>query len=219
MQDNESSSVVTASNKSGGKKGIIIGIIAVLVLVAGVGVGIYLVGQNQEIRNQAAKFSSCSTDACTKCILDARSDILPFYDENGWSTTCANQTKIVNNWCGPTVDPNACQTIKTGQCASACAATAAITSPTPTATAVATTTPTPTATSSSTTGPTATPGRTSTPSPTPTGSARTASPTPTNRVSVVTSDQGIPQTGTGTPVIIGMGAGILLILTAIVLAL
>lgn len=211
-------SIIANPDKKKGKTGLILGIIAVIVLIAGVGVGIYLVGQEQEIRNQAAKFKSCSQDACTKCILDARPDILPFYDENGWSTACANQTKIVNNWCGPTVDPNSCQTIKTGQCVNECAATAAQTSPSPTATATSapTSSPSPTATSSSTNAPSATPTRS--PSPTPV-STRTPTPTATNRVSVVTSEQGIPQTGTGTPFIVGGALGILLLVGAFILAL
>jgi len=217
MQDSETSSIVANPDKGKSKKGIILGIIAVLVLVAGVGVGIYLVQQNQEIRDQAAKYNICTPDKCAECILKARPDILPFYEDNGWGTGCNNQVRIVSNWCGPTVDPNACSALKSGQCASSCtAASAATATPAPTATTTAAAaTTTPTATSSSTNAPTATP------TPTATSSTRTMTPTPTatNRVSVVTTDQEIPQTGTGTPVIIGIGAGLLLLIGAVVLAL
>lgn len=81
------------------------------------------------------------------------------------------------------------------------------------------TTPTPTTTNSLSGSQTTAP--TSTPTPTATSSTQTSTPTPTStsRVSTVQTDQGIPQTGTGTPVIIGTGVGILLLMGAVILAL
>ena len=57
----------------------------------------------------------CGT-AVTQCILNARPDILPFYQGNGWNTACWNRDAIVNNWCG--IDPAGCNALKTGACAS-----------------------------------------------------------------------------------------------------
>jgi len=56
----------------------------------------------------------CGT-AVTQCILDARTDILPFYQQNGWNTSCSNRDNIVNNWCSG-LDPNSCNALKTGAC-------------------------------------------------------------------------------------------------------
>jgi hypothetical protein len=56
----------------------------------------------------------CGT-AVTQCILDARPDILPFYQSNGWSTACSNRDNIVANWCG--IDPASCNNLKNGACA------------------------------------------------------------------------------------------------------
>lgn len=56
----------------------------------------------------------CGT-ALTQCILSARTDILPFYQSNGWNTSCAYRDSIVANWCG--IDPSACYALKTGTCA------------------------------------------------------------------------------------------------------
>lgn len=56
----------------------------------------------------------CGT-AVTQCILNARPDILPFYQNNGWPTSCSNRDSIVNNWCG--IDPTACNNLKSGPCA------------------------------------------------------------------------------------------------------
>ena len=56
----------------------------------------------------------CGT-ALSQCILRARPDILPFYQGNGWNISCAYRDAIVSNWCG--IDPFACNTLKTGTCA------------------------------------------------------------------------------------------------------
>ena len=54
--------------------------------------------------------------AVTQCILNARPDILPFYQGNGWSTACSNRDAIVNDWCNG-LDPAACNALKAGTCA------------------------------------------------------------------------------------------------------
>lgn len=56
----------------------------------------------------------CGT-ALSQCILNARSDILPFYQGNGWNTACWNRDAIVANWCG--IDPAGCNALKNGSCA------------------------------------------------------------------------------------------------------
>jgi len=56
---------------------------------------------------------------CTQCVLGLRSDILPFYQQNGWDTSCGNRNAIVTNWCG--IDPGGCNAVKTGSaCRSSC---------------------------------------------------------------------------------------------------
>ena len=60
----------------------------------------------------------CGT-ACTQCILDARTDLLPFYQSSGWDTSCGNRDNIVNNWCSG-LDPTACNSLKTGACSAFC---------------------------------------------------------------------------------------------------
>jgi len=59
--------------------------------------------------------ANCGT-ALTQCILNARTDILPFYQNSGWNTSCYNRDAIVSNWCS--IDPNGCNALKTGTCAS-----------------------------------------------------------------------------------------------------
>ena len=56
----------------------------------------------------------CGT-ALTQCILSARSDILPFYQGNGWNTACWNRDAIVANWCG--IDAAGCNALRNGVCA------------------------------------------------------------------------------------------------------
>jgi hypothetical protein len=61
---------------------------------------------------------SCG-NACTACVLQQRTDILPFYQSNGWDTSCGNRNAIVTNWCG--IDPSGCASVKTGgACRSSC---------------------------------------------------------------------------------------------------
>ena len=74
----------------------------------------------------AAKNQSCASvcgggscgSSCTQCVLAERTDILPFYQANGWDTSCWNRDNIVNNWCG--IDPAGCSAVKNGPCASVC---------------------------------------------------------------------------------------------------
>jgi len=57
-------------------------------------------------------------DACTQCILNNRSDILPFYRNNGWDISCNNHNAIVSDWCS--VDDLGCRQIQNTTCSSAC---------------------------------------------------------------------------------------------------
>lgn len=163
--------------------------------------------ESQDITSQAASQKVCSGDACSDCILNLRSDILPFYKSNGWKIDCANQVKVVNNWCGPTVDPKGCLAIKENQCAKECGVVAA--TPTPTKAVTPTPTPTnkPTPTPTSTPRPTPTPTRSPTPTPTrrptptPTKKLTNITPTPTKRI---TAGVGGAGKVTPTPVVVGI---------------
>ncbi|XXX81278.1 hypothetical protein WMF30_21190 [Sorangium sp. So ce134] len=61
---------------------------------------------------------SCG-NACTACVLQQRTDILPFYQGNGWDTSCGNRNAVVTNWCS--LDPSGCAAVKSGNaCRAAC---------------------------------------------------------------------------------------------------
>lgn len=62
--------------------------------------------------------SAACGSACTRCVLNTRTDILPFYQSNGWDTSCGNRDAVVNDWCN--IDPAGCIGVKTGSCASVC---------------------------------------------------------------------------------------------------
>lgn len=62
----------------------------------------------------------CSDNACTNCILNTETSILNHYKDNDWDTSCSNQTNIINNWCGATVNPTRCTQIKNYECKSQC---------------------------------------------------------------------------------------------------
>jgi hypothetical protein len=79
--------------------------------------GVAFFGENQKWTVHVGT-AFCGT-ACTQCILDARPDILPFYAASGWNTSCGNRDAIVNNWCSG-LDPNACNSLKSGQCSAFC---------------------------------------------------------------------------------------------------
>lgn len=70
-----------------------------------------------DVLTREATSSSCGS-SCTVCILNARPDILPFYQANGWDTSCGNRDNIVNNWCG--IDPAGCNAVKNGICSAQC---------------------------------------------------------------------------------------------------
>jgi hypothetical protein len=55
--------------------------------------------------------------ALTQCILRMRTDVLPFYQANGWDTSCSNRNAIVNNWCGQVDSDGSCAALKAGTCA------------------------------------------------------------------------------------------------------
>lgn len=58
--------------------------------------------------------------ACAQCVLAARTDVLPFYQRNGWDTSCGNRDAILANWCS--IDPSGCASVKNGTCAASCGA-------------------------------------------------------------------------------------------------
>ncbi|MBI2020253.1 IPT/TIG domain-containing protein [Candidatus Daviesbacteria bacterium] len=60
------------------------------------------------------------TDACASCIVGQRSDLRTFYNDNGHSA--CSSVQIVNDWCNG-VDPNSCNSVKSGACASSCGGT------------------------------------------------------------------------------------------------
>ncbi len=60
----------------------------------------------------------CSPHQCSSCVLNNRSDILPFYESRGWDVSCENQQAIIDNWC--TLDPTACNNLKSNECALSC---------------------------------------------------------------------------------------------------
>ena len=59
-----------------------------------------------------------AANACTACVLQNRTDILPFYQSSGWDTSCGNRNAIVANWCS--IDPAGCANMRTGSCRSSC---------------------------------------------------------------------------------------------------
>jgi hypothetical protein len=67
--------------------------------------------------SECASTTFCGT-LCSQCIFGNRSDLVPFYKQNGWSIQCNNLDNIINNWCG--IDPTACSGLKTGSCAAVC---------------------------------------------------------------------------------------------------
>jgi murein DD-endopeptidase MepM/ murein hydrolase activator NlpD len=61
---------------------------------------------------------SCG-NACTACVLQQRTDLLPFYQSNGWDTSCGNRNAIVANWCS--IDSTSCANVETSSaCRSSC---------------------------------------------------------------------------------------------------
>lgn len=62
--------------------------------------------------------SDCAS-SCSQCIFDARPDILPFYQMNGWNISCSNRDNILNNWCLG-LDFTTCSRLKAGVCKVEC---------------------------------------------------------------------------------------------------
>ena len=56
--------------------------------------------------------------ACTHCILDERTDILPAFSSWGWDTSCGNRNAVVDEWCK--IDPAGCSQVKTSRCSLKC---------------------------------------------------------------------------------------------------
>ncbi len=69
------------------------------------------------VADHCAPGATCGS-TCTQCVLSNRTDILPFYQSNGWDTSCGNHDSIVSNWCS--IDPAGCSAVKAGACASSC---------------------------------------------------------------------------------------------------
>jgi len=189
----------TSSSKKGGKRGLIIGAIIVLFLAISIPAGVYLVKQQQDIREKAADALVCP--AVEACPVSGEPGLLKscYSVANGEASrdiscaTIANVGTIAfcgsSSFCCPSL--GAAWTTDLALCSS----------PTPTATPVITPTPTDTATGSAT--PVAT--ATATVSATPTTTA-TASAVP------------IPVTGINWPTVVGAGVGILVIIGSILLA-
>ncbi len=83
---------------------------------------------------------------CTVCILEKRTDILPFYQSRGWDTSCNNRDAIIDNWC--IISPVDCPNAKRDLCGNVCGSTSTTAPPSTTTTSTTTTS---TATTSTTT--------------------------------------------------------------------
>jgi hypothetical protein len=186
--------VTTSKSTKGGKRGLIIGTAIVAFLAISIAAGVYLVGQQQDIREKAESALTCpSVEACPvtgqptllkSCYATASGGAAR---EISCSTIASVGTTAFcgsSRFCCPSL--GASWTTDMGLCST--------TSPTPTLTA----TPTASATSS------ATPRLTATSSARPTATA-TGSAVP------------IPVTGTNWPTLVGAGLGILVIVGSILL--
>ncbi|WP_158624991.1 M23 family metallopeptidase [Corallococcus terminator] len=71
--------------------------------------------------NTVTKTPACDAQSqCAQCILSVRNDILTHYQSAGWNTQCQNWDAIVNNWCGPSMEPSACAALRGNQCDTLC---------------------------------------------------------------------------------------------------
>jgi hypothetical protein len=93
-----------------------------LMMVAAVAAGVALAcgsqGASEGAESGGTEAAATCGSTCTACVLGVRTDILPFYQRNGWDTGCGNRDAIVANWCG--IDPSGCNAVKTGACAASC---------------------------------------------------------------------------------------------------
>lgn len=204
-QGNQSSFNVVTTTKSGKneKKGLIIGAIVVAVLAISIPVGVYLVKQQQDIREKAQEALACpAAEACPaageptllmSCYSLANGEAPDEVSCSTISNVGAITTCGGNRYCCPSLGSP--WTTNVDLCAAI--------SPTPTSTASITAiTPTSTATASATL--TATASATAKATSTATSSATTAP---------------IPVTGTNWPTVLGVGVGILVIVGSVLLVL
>jgi hypothetical protein len=70
--------------------------------------------------NLAEPQRPCFCPDCARCVFDARPDILPAFQGWGWDTSPGNWSAILNEWCGPTMDPSSCAAVRLGTCQSSC---------------------------------------------------------------------------------------------------
>ncbi len=205
-------------------------IIGVFVLVIGVGAGIYLVDQNQNINEKAANYGRCNeagAEACPGSDGVLRNCHPPEADNTPVLSLCNEKGRIefcgTRNYCCPSVGGT--WTSNMTACATPTPAPTGTPSPTPVPTASPTVRPTATARPTATTRPTgtaiatATTRPTATTKPTTTAATKTATPTTTNIAEATATAVPVPVTGASWPTIIGGGFGILMIGLSIMLAL
>ena len=211
--------VVTSSKKGKmGKKGVIIGVLVVVLLGLGIFFGVRLVQQNQEIREKAEVASCPGAEACPAAGQPnlLRNCTPPEVDNSPAESLCNTVGRIES--CGGT--QYCCPTVGGSWTTNMVACQA---SPTPTATATVAPTPTPTATSSTT--PTGSPSGSPTIAPlvsqsaTPTSTAKATSTGLSLAATATPTNAPIPATGTSWPTIVGAGLGILVIVGSVLLAL
>ncbi len=221
--------IVGLSNGGSKKKAnwkIIGAIIGIIVLSVGVIAGIFLVRQQQDIREKAS--GDCDNPA--SIVQCPRSDGAivtcnpPDRNNNAQIQLCNSTGRVemcgvgsnVKQYCCPA--PGAAWTLDMTACAVAPTNTPTATptrTPTATPTATPTRTPTPTATSTGTGGSkTATP--TATPTRTPTATSKA---TGTAKSTATATAFPVPETGASWPTILGTGFGIIMILVSLGLAL
>jgi hypothetical protein len=196
--------VTTSKSNKGGKTALIIGAIVVLFLAISIPAGVYLVKQQQNIKEKAASALVCpAAEACpvsgqTTLLRSCYSSTTGDAPQEISCSTIANVGTTAlcgaSKYCCPSL--GAAWTTDLTLCATP--------SPTPTLT------PTPTATATSS----ATPTGTATGSATPTSTVK-ATATATSSATAVP----IPVTGTNWPTVVGAGVGILIIVGSILLVL
>lgn len=221
-QNNLSNFNVVTSGKSdkSGKKALIIGAIIVIFLAISIPAGVYLVKQQQDIKEKAQEALVCpAAEACPVAgdptLLKSCYSVVTGGDPVGYScSTIANVGTTVTcgstQYCCPSL--GASWTTNLNLCA------VATSSPTPTATATATATAsaTPEATSTASASPKAT--STSKASATATSTSTATATSKTTSTSTATAAP-IPVTGVNWPTLTGTAVGILVIVGSILLAL
>lgn len=220
--------VTTKKSSKVSSKKIIVGLSIIIFLVLGILTGVFLVRQQQDIREKAAVCNP-SANQCPGKDGVLRSCNVTSYDESqcdsrfvgriescGAQTFCCNGTAWSTNMTAcavltptPTPTPTATAVTQSGL-----QSTPTVT-PAKTSIALSTHTSTPTSTQSGTGGT----NSTKTPSPTP-ATTKSPSPTPTSvstQVAQATKPP-VPETGTGLPTIFAMALGVLVIIGSFVLA-